>query len=125
MRTIATRTPKINDREFHTGGSPARQACPRLEGSGQTTDYIEHYTLRGTEGISKLRIQIHTDSYKAQAWGRVDRWSTTAGEWREVATIGGSALATDLKIGYNRTRAAHDYQADRDRLILLAEEVLA
>lgn len=98
----------------------------RVEGSGQTVDFIEHSTAYVGRKKHTLRVLVHVDSHAFQAWGRVERWDGK--RWYEVAAIRGEALRTDLKIGYVRdlTDAArvHAFKTDRDRLVELAEEVL-
>jgi hypothetical protein len=100
--------------------------APRIEGSGQTTDYTEHYKhVAHVSGGHVLRIHIHTDTCLAQAYGRVCRWD--GAQWQPVAAVRGDALKVDRNIGYrsgtDRDRVTA-YRADRDRLLALAVEVL-
>lgn len=102
-----------------------RSESKRVEGKGQTVDYTEHVILQGFRGKPHtLRVLIHVDSYVDQAWGRVERHDGT--KWHEVASVKGCSLKIDLKIGYARQSSVpvEAFQADRNFLIALAEEVL-
>lgn len=98
----------------------------RVEGRGQTVDYTEHLTLQitGKNKRHTLRVLIHVDTYADQAWARVERHDGT--KWHEVASVKGSSLKIDLKIGYVRQSSVpvQAFKADRDFLVELAEEVL-
>lgn len=94
----------------------------RIEGSGQTVDYIQHLTDPKTTK-TMIRVRIHVDTYPSQAWGRVDRW--TGDDWKAVASVRGDALKTDLHIGYQPTKpTVKDFLADVTTLLTLAGEVL-
>lgn len=96
---------------------------PRIEGRGQTVDYIEHLLHNKSGYDNTLRIHIHDDSHARQAWAHVERWDGT--RWHEVVTMNGEAFALEHGIGYRvHEPAAHDFKTDRDRLLALALEVL-
>jgi len=104
-------------------------ASQRVEGKGQTCDYIEHLQFDDRGGkpngkLHMLRVRVHLDTVPAQAWGKVERW--TGSTWATVADVRGDALTTSLSLDYERTasRVPEAFKADRDQLIRLAEEVL-
>lgn len=97
----------------------------RIEGHGQTVDYIEHAeALNNNSHI--IRIRIHSDTYAEQAYGEVE--AHDGARWNEVCRVRGCALRLDAKaIGYKtmtegERRSA--FKADRDYLVKLAAEVL-
>lgn len=95
----------------------------RVEGHGQTVDYIEHVDIN--HGLDTLRICIHDDSHADQAWARVDRWSGV--EWLEVVSQRGDALKIEHGIGYRKLdslQLAAAFEADRNNLFKLALEVV-
>jgi hypothetical protein len=93
----------------------------RIEGKGQTVDYIEHGVLWVGRRKHTIRIRVHDDSHAPQAYGLVERWD--GNKWSEVARMRGDALAVEHGIGYRTPKAEH-FRADRNRLFQLAEEVL-
>lgn len=93
----------------------------RVEGKGQFVRYVEHLAGAKTSK-DRFRITISLGGSRDQSWGRIERWD--GAEWREVASIGGPALATDPKAGYGPALGAGTFKADRDRLVALAEEII-
>lgn len=102
----------------------------RVEGKGQTVDYIEHGwmqtngTLRANRGRHTLRVRIHADTYAFQSYGVVERWDGK--QWHEVARVRGEALMVEDRIGYKDGAGERElaFRADATYLRQLAEEVL-
>lgn len=100
----------------------------RIEGRQQFVTYTEHYryvnnAMTIKETVHTLRVVVRLGGYADQSWGMVERWNGNA--WEEIVTIAGSALQTDLHVGYKSHGPVNgDFAADRDRLLQLAKEIL-
>lgn len=108
-------------------GFAMRTLSRRVEGGGQTVDYIEHIELGRVmrDGVTehKCRIKVHDDSHASQAFAMLERWNGS--EWREVVSVRGDAMRTEHGIGYRmKDGDPKPFQRDRDRLIDLAMEIL-
>ena len=99
----------------------------RIEGNGQVVEYIEHLTLFAAHmKRHTLRVTVHNDHYAAQSYGTVERWDGK--KWAEVATTRTLTMPLGICYIFGKT-AAYDakleaFRPDRDRLVVLAEEVL-
>lgn len=77
----------------------------------------------GGEPPDRIRLRIHTDSYKDQGWARVERWNGLA--WSEVWSLNPHLMQTDAKLGYKRGDITlADYEADRSALLNHVIDVL-
>ncbi len=100
----------------------------RIETTSQSVYYTEHLTLQitGKAKRHQLRIIVRADSYREQSFGLVERHDGT--KWHELVSVKGVSLKVDGKaVVYGRltdVAKARAFAADRNSLVVLAEEVL-
>jgi hypothetical protein len=113
-----------------------RKLSTRVEGKGQTVDFIEHAEIvvepepefvgqDVKRVVHKLRVHVSSDSYPQQSFGRIERWD--GARWNSVAEIAGDALKVPCGIGYERLteeELTDAFLADAMHLHALAIEVL-
>lgn len=89
-------------------------------GKGQSTNFVELVKLNETH---KLRITIHTDSHRPQAYAKIERWD--GNQWQVVWHTHGDQMKTNHELGYlPRAAVASDFRQDRLDLLERAQEIL-
>jgi len=89
--------------------------------TNQTSDYVEVFQIAIKTSQHKLRVKIHCDNLARQGYARIERWDGT--KWQSVYAIKGENMKS--KASYVRDCGPHYFQADHDRLLKAAVEVLS
>ncbi len=86
-------------------------------------DYI--YTEILSWNSHKLRVSIKSDSYEFQSHAKIARWD--GDKWHNVYSIPYSQMSTKHGVYYQdhvRKITVDDFQDDRDKLIIMAKEIV-
>lgn len=109
MTTKKTTTPKLIDRQMWFGS--------------QDANLREFFAIDGI----RFKMEIKSDSYDTQSFGRIYVWSADKLDWSEVYRIPGQLMKTERGLMYGtprKTLSVVDFYKDAQTLIENAKKIV-